>query len=244
MPSAFPTAAQRNRVTDGQRKLTDEQVREIRLSMDSADVASRRYRVHHRTITNVRQGSAYGPVAPDEARAHIARARDANRTSTTINGKLVDTRQITDPVSYIVVGPLFPGAGLADQDRQEQKDAAHECRHGALPHDRVIRCDCWAATPLPVAERAPVVTSSARWTPERRKWRAGVCIDGQPYNVGLYDTPEAAEDGIRTFIAAKTNPTPGGINVNGNHRERVERFRQQASVDGHGRPADDRAVLA
>jgi hypothetical protein len=29
------------------------------------------------------------------------------------------------------------------EDPVEAKDCAHECAHGALPHDRNITCDCW-----------------------------------------------------------------------------------------------------
>ena len=48
------------------RKLTDEQVREIRRSQESARALAERYGVSHPTILNVREGSTYSHVTDDE----------------------------------------------------------------------------------------------------------------------------------------------------------------------------------
>lgn len=39
-----------------------------------------------------------------------------------------------------------------DMDRQEAMDAAWECRHGRLSHDRTVACGCWLGELAPVVE--------------------------------------------------------------------------------------------
>jgi hypothetical protein len=49
-------------------------------------------------------------------------------------------------------------AGARGFDPYEARDAAQECAHGGLPHDRVQRCRCWADDP----------SRATRYRPKRR----------------------------------------------------------------------------
>lgn len=117
-----------------QRKLTPQQARSVRLSLDRADVEGARYGMSAAAISQLRRGETYGALKADERRAR--QEREAR-----------DDRWPPPTTDVLVIGDLFARDhgedGLADQDRQEQLDAAHECKHGRLPTDRSAPCGCW-----------------------------------------------------------------------------------------------------
>jgi hypothetical protein len=65
----------------------------------------------------------------------------------------------------LVIAPTIYGHDptLADEDRQESKDAFWECAHGRLPHDSTPPCGCWPQEPAPVPDLIPAwVLADAR----------------------------------------------------------------------------------
>lgn len=118
------------------RAVTKAQARDIRLSLAGTHEIAAEYRIGINTVLSIRQGKTYGPLKEDEK---VFRAERVEREQRDLTPKLKDYR--------LVVGALFM-PGLADQDLQEQRDATHECSHGALGHDQHRVCGCWEPSTL------------------------------------------------------------------------------------------------
>lgn len=117
------------------RKLTMDQAREIRLSMSCNRDMAERYNLEISAIERVRKGVTYGTLQPDERDALEKRALQYGRTAPPANSRFSLAENL------LIIGDHRIHGG--DQDRQEAMDAAHECRHGRLSHDRTPACGCW-----------------------------------------------------------------------------------------------------
>lgn len=128
------------------RKLTLQQAREIRLSMESTREVARRFGVRPKAIEALRAGFTYGPLAADERAAHGARKQIRGKP-TGGGPRVEDAAWRLDAHAVLQVGPMFPVRGRLDLaerlDRVAWLDANEECRHGRLPGDRTVVCGCW-----------------------------------------------------------------------------------------------------
>lgn len=57
--------------------------------------------------------------------------------------------QALNSLSVVPSSPASPAKGQEWDclDELEWQDAAHECSHGSLPHDKRISCECWDKVP-------------------------------------------------------------------------------------------------
>lgn len=125
----MPTAERVRRAAVECRKLTAKQAREVRLSGDGHVPLARRFGVVPSVIRDIRAGVRYGPLRPDEQAAQDRRtAKDDGRLS------LAD---------YMLIVGSNKREGMIEPDLMEMTDAARECEHGRLPHDRTPACGCW-----------------------------------------------------------------------------------------------------
>lgn len=113
------------------RRLTDEQARMVRLSMDSHQSVATALGCGASMIQRIREGSIYAPLRPDERAAQNRRLHRAAHP---------DVFRLEDHL--LIVGRVA-SLEMHDQDRQEAMDATYECRHGRLSHDRTPACGCW-----------------------------------------------------------------------------------------------------
>ena len=61
-------------------------------------------------------------------------------------------------LDLLIVGYRFPPE-MADQDWREAMDAAQECRHGRLPHDKTDPCGCWPGEPAVIVKLPTRITN-------------------------------------------------------------------------------------
>ena len=99
---------------------------QIRMSQEATGLIAARYGVSPKTVNCIRSGDTGGRLKADEIEARDERHGSGGVYRFSENQLLIGHAR---------------GDGLADQDRQEAKDAAHECpKCGRLPHDRTPVC--------------------------------------------------------------------------------------------------------